>query len=365
VRARGAWLVLAAALLSSSVSGQTTFTKEELRIPAPGVGKRGLQVLFVKPDLPGRLPLVVITHGAPVKAEDRRKVTPIGYLAVANEFARRGWATAIVMRRGFGNTDGEYVRSTGTCERPNFEVTANADASDLRASIAYLQKRTDIDGSRLLAVGASAGGLSVTALTADPPPGLIAAISFAGGVRASRNGKPCEPGVGNVLAAFKTFGKRSRIPMLWIYSDNDSVFPPEFARQYAEAFSTAGGKVDYIKAPPFRSEGHILVLWGIPQWTPYVDEFLKKRGLVALEEPLPAPRPIQTPKHLTEQGRKMFDEFFLLPPNRAMAVSPTNGALGRAAGNYSLEDSKKAAFDYCSQFARDCRVVVVNDEAVP
>jgi dienelactone hydrolase len=365
VTARGAWLVLAAALLSSGASGQTAFKKEELRVPAPGVGKRGLQVLFVKPDLPGRLPLVVITHGAPKKAEDRRKATPLQYLAVANEFARRGWATAIVMRRGFGNSDGEYVRSTGPCERPNFEVTAKADASDLRASVGYLQKRADIDNSRVLVVGASAGGLAVTALTAEPPPGLIAAISFAGGLRAARNGKPCEHGVGNVLAAFKAFGKHSRIPMLWIYSENDSVFPPEFARQYADSFSAGGGEVEYLKAPPFRSEGHTLVLWGIPEWTPYVDEFLQRKGLVTLDKPLPLPQPLDAPANLSETGRKHFKEFFVTPPHRAFAVSATQGAFGWQAGTSDAETAKKIALERCAKHASDCRIVVVNDEAVP
>ncbi|HEX5778573.1 MAG TPA: dienelactone hydrolase family protein [Xanthobacteraceae bacterium] len=364
MKARGTWLVIAMAMLSSSASGQT-FKREELRVPAPGAGRQGLQVILVKPDLPGRLPLAVITHGSPRKPEHRRTSSPLLYLPAAIEFARRGWAAAIVMRRGYGNSGGEYAESTGSCVSPDHTRSVAAAGSDLRASVAYLRKRSDIDGSRLIAIGQSTGGLMTIGLTANPPSGLVAAINFAGGQIPARAGEPCKGVEHRLVDAFKTFGKKSRVPTLWIYSDNDKIFPPEIVEQLKNAFSGGGGQVEYIKIPPFRDDGHSFFARGVLQWTPHVDQFLKRSGLALSENPLPVPQPIDTPTNLSENGRKQFEEFFVTPPNRALAISPTRGALGWHAGAGSLEHAKKAALAGCAKHASDCRIVVVNDEAVP
>jgi dienelactone hydrolase len=360
----GAWLVVAIALLSSSAEAQT-FKREELRVPAPGAGRQGLQVILVKPDLPERLPLAIISHGSPQKPEHRRASRALLYLPAAIEFARRGWATAIVMRRGFGNSGGDYAESPGSCSAPDHTRTATSAVSDLRASVAHLRKRSDIDGTRLIAIGQSTGGLATVALTADPPSGLLAAINFAGGQVAARAGKPCKGVEYRLIDAFRTFGKKSRTPTLWIYSDNDSVFPPRLVKELKDAFSAGGGKVEYINYPPFRDEGHSLFARGLLKWTPFVDEFLKQNGLVLLEKPLPVPQPIAIPPRLSENGRKMFEEFLVTPPNRALAVSATQGAIGWHAGASSLEQAKKSALAGCARHASDCRIVVTNDEAVP
>jgi hypothetical protein len=49
---------------SGSATAQN-FSTEKRRIPVPGAGSRGLEAILVKPDLPGRLPLVLINHGSP------------------------------------------------------------------------------------------------------------------------------------------------------------------------------------------------------------------------------------------------------------------------------------------------------------
>jgi dienelactone hydrolase len=356
---RGAWLVLGLALLSGSAEAQS-FKREELRVPAPGAGKQGLQVLLVKPDLPGRLPLAVITHGSPLKAEERKTTSPLHFLPQATEFARYGWAVAIVVRRGFGDSGGEYVRSPGTCEQPNFEVSATANAGDIYASIEHLRKRSDIDGSRVVAVGQSTGGLAVVALTANPPPGLLAAINFAGGVFASRKGIPCVRSEDRLVEAFRAYGKRSRTPMLWVYSENDSLFRPTLVQRFKEVFSAGGGKAELINAPAFGSDGHILFSSvGTPVWLPYVNRFLEAQNLLPLIS-----SEIVPPRQLTPAGRKSFDDFLRRPLHRAFAVSP-NGSYGWRAGHSTVEEASKLALEGCAKHASDCAIAVVDDKAAP
>lgn len=362
---RGVGLVVALTVLAGTAGAQT-FIREELRIPAPGAGSRGLEAIFVRPDLSGRLPLVVISHGSPSTADERRTATPHLYLRAAMEFARRGWAVGIVMRRGHGDSGGNYAEGSGPCSNSNYTVAANAAANDVRATIAHFQKRSDVDGSRVLAVGQSTGGFVTVALTANPPRGLVAAINFAGGRRAYYNGERCQNFEDPLLATFKDFGRRSRIPMLWIYSENDTYFSPDLAQRLRDAFAAGGGKVDLIKAPSFGKDGHGLFVLGTSQWTPYVDEFLVRQKLVTLESPisLPAPMPIAPPPQLNASGRKAFETFLSAPHHRAFAVSST-GSYGWQSSSRTAEDAKKAAIERCQKHASDCRLTVVNDAAAP
>jgi hypothetical protein len=41
-------------------------------------------------------------------------------------------------------------------------------------------------------------------------------------------------------------------------AENDSYFPPAFSERMADAFRSAGGKMDFRVLPPFSNEGHWL-----------------------------------------------------------------------------------------------------------
>jgi dienelactone hydrolase len=345
------------------VADAQAFVRENLRIPTPDSGARGLEAILLRPDLPGRLPLVLINHGSPPTGEERRNTTPLGYLPQAMEFARRGWAAVIVMRRGFGDSAGAYAESVGFCPNPDFLTAALASAADLRATVHHLQQRPDIDRSRLLVVGQSTGGLATVALSADPPAGMLAAINFAGGMRSPRCIDKLEP----LVTAVSTLGKRSRVPMLWVYSENDQYFGPELAERLRDAFSAGGGNVEFVKALPFGKDGHSLFTGrGIPYWVPYVDRFLAKQNLVLRDAPLPLPpqASIDPPEQLSASGRRSFDDFLRSAPHRAFAVS-SKGAYGWHSGRRTIEEASKLAVEACSKHAADCAVVVVDEKPAP
>jgi dienelactone hydrolase len=200
-------LVTVAAMLAcghTARGDQSLFVREMLRIPAPGAGARGLEAMLVRPAEAGRYPLVLINHGSPRSAADRPNMTPLASLPQAFEFARRGWAAAAVMRRGFGDSGGGFAENSGPCHSPNYIAAGNTAAVDLRAAIAHLAKRPDIDASRIISVGQSAGGFATVALTADPPAGLVAGVNFAGGRGSPKDGEVCTQD--RLVAAFGSFG---------------------------------------------------------------------------------------------------------------------------------------------------------------
>ncbi len=265
--------------LTLPVSGQE-LVQQELRIPAPGAGKKGLEALMIRPNEPGPHPLALINHGAPRDAADRRKMTPAQMLPQAREFARRGWTTVIVMRRGYGDSGGNFAEDAQACGRmPDFYGSGVESANDLRAAITYLSTLPEIDPNRIISVGKSAGGFASVALTARPPAGLVAAISFAGGRGSPRKDEVCHPS--DLINAFGDFGKKSRIPMLWVYAQNDHFFSPQLAEEFYRAFTAKGGTAQFVRANSFGADGHALFSQaGIPIWTPMIDAFLQSQNLV-------------------------------------------------------------------------------------
>jgi dienelactone hydrolase len=357
-------VVCVALTLAAGAASAQEFKHESMRIPMAAAGPQGLEALFIKPDLPGRLPLVLLNHGSPRNASDRAGMTPQGMQRQALEFARRGFAVVLVMRRGFGDSGGGFAETPGPCANSNFASAAAAAVADLKAVIAHLTRRPDIDAKKIVSVGVSAGGFATLALSADNAPGLVAAINFAGGRSSPRDDEVCS--ADKLVETFGTFGKHSRVPMLWVYADNDKYFGPAIVNRFHQAFTQAGGKVEFIKAPSFGSDGHALFGSGIPLWIPYVDGFLKTQNLVFRDQPLPLPPPpnIAPPKQLSASGKKSFEEFLLSPPHRAFAVSP-KGSYGWRAGRRTVEDARNSAMERCTQYDKDCTIIVVDDEASP
>jgi pimeloyl-ACP methyl ester carboxylesterase len=329
-----------------------------LRIPMAEAGPEGLEGLLVFPRDGARHPLAILSHGSPRSAEERPGMTALQLLPEAMEFARRGWTTALVLRRGYGTSGGGWAEAWGTCAHADFLGASRAQVADLRAAIRYLSTLPEVDASRILAVGHSAGGFATVALTADPPPGLVAAISFAGGRGSTSPDFVC--GEESLLDSFKTFGTRSHTPMLWVYAENDRFFGPALARRFREAFETGGNKVRFLGVPPFGEDGHTLFVTGISTWAPLVEEFLADHHLVLRRNPLPLPPPphVEPPRSLSGKGRQDFQQFLLAPPHRAFAVSPS-GRYGWRSGRPTAEEARSAALSSCAR--TDCRVFMLDD----
>jgi dienelactone hydrolase len=343
-------------------SDNPVFTREMLRIPVPGAGVRGLEAMLVRPAGEGRYPLALISHGSPRFAEERPNMTPLAFLPQATEFARRGWAAVVVMRRGFGDSGGVFAEHPGPCNNTNYFASTAAAVDDLRAAIERLAKRPDIDASRIIAVGQSVGGFASVRLTVDPPARLLAAISFAGGQGSPKDGKVCRED--RLIAAFEFMGARSRLPMLWLYADNDRYFGPVLAQKLHAAFQGGGGQAEFVKHPAFGEDGHNLFYQGIALWTPYVDAFLKKQSLVLRETVLPVPvLAMVPPPQLSEVGRKAFADFLTAAPHKAFAVS-RNGAAGWMFGQRTTEAAEEGALRNCLKYAADCRIYAVDEEVV-
>jgi dienelactone hydrolase len=334
------------------------------RIPTHSAGKKGLEAVMLRPNDSTPHPLALITHGTPREPQDRATMTPMRWIPQAREFARRGWTAVIVMRRGFGDSGTSYAEDSHACGRsPDTEGATQEAVKDLRESAAYLRTRLEIDPSRMIAIGVSTGGLAMVGLSADPPEGLAAAISFAGGRGSKEADVVCNPD--SLVKTFGDFGKRSKVPMLWISSDTDHFFPPPIAHRFYEEFTKKGGNAQFIAAAPFGQDGHMLFsLRGIPIWAPMVDDFLKKENLVLRDAPLPLDAPaVEAPAYLSAKAREEFQTYLLSAPHKAFAASPTTG-FGLAVGQRTSDEAAQQALANCAKLApkeSPCALVMRDD----
>jgi dienelactone hydrolase len=341
------------------------FYREELRIPMPAAGPRGLEALLIRPAGAQQYPLALITHGTSSDAQKRHEWTPYVFYRQAIEFARRGFAALVVMRRGNGDSGGDYADQGGCCTLASYLRTAKASADDLRAALAAMQGRADVTTKGMIAIGVSTGGFATIALTSDPPPGLAAAVNFAGGAhRSALTGT----GLRNVddedalVSAFRTLGKNSRTPTLWIYAENDTFFRPDLAHRLLVAFTSGGGRAQLIDAPAFGSDGHLLFLYGMPIWTRMVDDFLREENLGSRDlRAAPALPALLPPPELGETGRAAFADYLASGQHKAFATSP-KGGFGYFTGARSPLNARNEALAVCARYAQDCGLYAIDNE---
>ncbi len=337
----------------------------ELRIPTKESGDRGLEAVMVRPNDDAPHPLALMTHGTPRAAAERPASTPLRLVPQAREFARRGWTVVIVMRRGFGDSGGLYAEDARECSLSPDPAGATQEAvKDLRGAAAYLATLPEVDPTRMIAIGLSTGGMAMMGLAADPPPGLKAAINFAGGRGSDAPDHVCNPDV--LIRAVGDLGRRARVPMLWVYAANDHFFGPQLAQQLYLAFADNGGNVRFVPTGPFGADGHELFSWqGAYIWTPIVDDYLLGQNLTLRDAPLPAPPPATAPpSRLGAEGRRQFAGYLLSAPHKAFATSQT-GAFGFSYGWRSIADAKARALENCSRYTSGdipCTIAAIDDE---
>ena len=243
---------------------------------------------LIRPPGNGPNPLVVMNHGVSLDPTERSYFPLIEFREAALWFARQGYVVVAPIRSGYGLTGieiakrgifGVFFSSVGQCSDPQFRDAGLAVATMDGWVIDYLTKQPFVDGRKVIVVGQSGGGWGAIALASQNPEQVRAIITFAAGRGGHLDGKPnnnCAPD--RLVEATGEFGRTARIPMLWIYTENDTYFGPALSQRMARAFQAEGGNLEYHLLPPFGSDGHFFVDSGdaVSIWAPLVNDFLAR-----------------------------------------------------------------------------------------
>jgi dienelactone hydrolase len=337
----------------------------QLAISVPDGHTRSLEALVLRPTGPGPFPLVLITHGMPRNSADIPSQRPEIYFSPALVFAQRGYAAVIVMRSGYGRSDGPFAERLGPCSARTYQDAGEVAASDVVSALAVLRKEPWVDPARVVLVGHSMGGFAVLAASAANPSGVLGIISFAGAVGSPRPDYVCQPD--RLIDADRVFGKTARIPSLWIFAENDHFFGPELAREMFDAYAANGAPAALFEAPPFGHDGHALI-WSPDgtAWWPQVATFLESLHLPTdIQVPLMAPAPLAEPVPLDDAGRAVFATYqHSRSYEKAFATDPA-GHYGVAYSARTQEDAVSAALKNCQEVDRVCKVYAVGNELAP
>src|ERR1700716_750862 len=242
---------------------------------------------LVRPVGDGPFPLAIMNHGVAMSPTDR-SFFPL--VDAAKWFAERGSLVVAPVGTGYGAAAidipehglyGPFFSKVGKCSNPNFRAPGLAVAEVDLWIIDYMTAEKRIVPKDIIVVGQSAGGWASIALSSLNPPQVKAIITFAGGRGGRVDGKPnnnCAPD--KLVEATGEFGRTSRVPMLWIYIENDTFFGAALSKRMHEAFTAAGGKAEYRLVPPFGNDGHFFIGSpdAIPIWSPLVTKFLDEQG---------------------------------------------------------------------------------------
>jgi dienelactone hydrolase len=334
-------------------------------------GRYRLEALMVRPQkAEGRLPIALITHGRSGDAddntaEDDQSVRADLMLRQARDLALRGWLAAAAVRRGYGRSDGLPASRTThfkSCEEGDLTRALDMEADDLDATLKAIAARPDADGSRAIAIGDSLGGSAVLALAGRQPAGLRGVVNVSGGVRRTEGGNVCSHD--GLVAAMANLGARTRIATLWLYAENDSLFPPATVQRMREAYAKAGGRAELRMLPRIFHDGHNLFadFKGRGYWLRAFDDFLRAQGLPnANDERVEG---LMRVAKLPASVRADVESYFSIPMPRILVVSPSRAVYWIHENN--IYGARKRILAACrAQAGAACSVLMENNRLVP
>ncbi|WZB60263.1 hypothetical protein WJ970_19455 [Achromobacter xylosoxidans] len=249
-----------------------------------GQARGELVVTVFTPQGEGRHPLMVISHARPATPP----AAPAGPRALCDggplfhrRWLRRGRAGAAGLWRHWRPRSGKQR----PLRRPAFHAHVQpcrerdraGDRGDGAAAGRGSGQRGGAGpvGGRRLDRGAGGGQAA----------GVRAAINFAGGSGGDpvkSPGKPCGPE--RLQETYAGYAATTRMPMLWIYTENDLYWGPEWPQRWAEAYNAAGGHAQFERLGPDGDNGHSLFTHAPEKWKPLVRDFLRAQGY-AMPEP--------------------------------------------------------------------------------
>ena len=337
-----------------------------------GSNRFGLETLTLTPPGAGPFPLAVMSPGTPTRGGKKamRNYRLRQMYAFAEDFARRGYKAVIFARRGYASSQGPVRDGYGRCGAANersYARGARNGAKDFAAIIRALAGEPDVDGSTVVVAGHSGGGFVVSALAAEPPPGLVGIINVSGGRGGQKEGGNCNES--GFVGAFGEFGKGARVPALWLYSTADGMFWPDLVDRSLEAYASDGAPVRIERIGPlwFTDNGHMLHELGAREyWRPRIDDFLNAIGAPNWETAPDdaAVDKLPPPSNLSHRGRGHWRRYLGHSGHKAFVMAKS-GRFAWRVWQDTADEAIRGAMKSCEKDGAKCRVISIDGEMAP
>jgi dienelactone hydrolase len=255
----------------------------------------------------------------------------------------------------------------------NIEGNGQAQAEDVVAIVRWLGTQPWADTTRMMMMGQSHGGLTTMAYSQAPDPGFKLFVNFAGGLKYPTG---CQWELA-LRDAFGSYGRKSKIPSIWFYGENDSYFPPPVIAPAFKAFVDAGGNGEMVAYGPFGVDAHAMFgsVDGLDVWLDKVLLKMKAAGL-PVDVVLPqygrvdgAPAAtgyadvadIAALKAANAGSESSYRSFLKKPLPRAFAIAPKAGKQNYSWGG---DNPMTRALELCSKNNNETCVLYAVDDVV-
>jgi carboxymethylenebutenolidase len=223
-------------------------------------GDLRLHALLWQPKGNGPFPAVLFNHGS-----GQQPVT--NTIPVAETFARHGYVTLVLFRRGQGLSVGQGNPAAWSDGQSQVRQLETDQLSDGLAGLAYLRALPRVDGRRVVIVGHSFGG-ALSLLMAERDSSVRAVIDFGGAALSWFRSPELRE---RLVAAVN----RTTVPTFFIHAANDySVAPGTSMDSLLAARRVAHRLRIYPAVGKSAEEGHAFVYLAIPIWEADVFAFL-------------------------------------------------------------------------------------------
>ena len=276
--------LLLAALLPLAAHAKLVEQQFDLPVHVTNVWGKAIEqsiraTVFVDDATAAPRPILLLNHGRAVDGAGRAALGRARFTDASRWFAERGFLVAVPTRIGYGVTGGDDVEDSGDCQRKTYPPAYRAAADQNLQLLDKLRERDDVLKDRTVFMGQSFGGATAVTIAALKPAGVVASINFAGGGGGNPKDSPERPcGTAQLKRLFAGYGETARMPMLWVYTENDHYFGPQLPRDWVQAFREAGGEAEFKQFPPHGDDGHLLFSKFPQVWQPVVADFLRRQG---------------------------------------------------------------------------------------
>ncbi|GAB4059015.1 hypothetical protein GCM10028811_11800 [Uliginosibacterium sediminicola] len=250
-------------------------------------GKNKIEVSVFTPPGKGPFPLLVFNHGDVEDSPSLRRHLRFRDMVMANEFLAMGFVVAIPARPGVGRSDGIYRRFSGSGgifigPATGLLEKGKAHLQEGLAALNFVRGLPQVDASRVVMAGQSAGGFAVACLGLMEPPveGVKAIINFSGGRTDTPTGETAKGLNEGMVSVFEVLGKSITPPSLWIFAENDSRYTAETIRAAYAAYAAAGGQAKLLLYPAIARDGHF-IYHQPDKWRAETRAFLASLGLLS------------------------------------------------------------------------------------
>ncbi len=208
-------------------------------------GEIQLETYIYRPKLSGKLPTILYNHGSTGAGQFATKAKAYPTCELVRFFTENGYVVVAPNRRGRGESTGTYMEECFGCNPKQYYAVGvrglDEGLKDVDAAFAYTLAQPFVDTARVVLAGQSRGGFLSVLYAGRHPDRIRGVISFSGGwFRIAANQPP--ESVPFMTDRFRQAGERYTKPMLWLYREADSRFPPSTINQFHESFRSRGGK---------------------------------------------------------------------------------------------------------------------------